>query len=267
MRDISLKELLEAGCHFGHQTNRWHPKAKEYIFGERDGVHIIDLAKTREGLIKAAEYLKQLAANNGSVVFVGTKRQARAVVEEGVKSVREKDPARSNFYSLLERWPGGLLTNFEVIKRNNLDTIVKLRDDISNNRFVTKKEKLLAQRKLDRYTRIYGGLVGLEKAPDAIFVVDVKKDSLAIKEAFRTGVVVVAITDTNVDPGLVKFGIPANDDAVGSVKIIVEYLTAAWVEGIGERKTEKLETGFANVGGIEEGKREEAVEKKEEQNG
>lgn len=224
MREISLKELLEAGCHFGHQANRWQPKAATFIFGERDGVHVIDLAKTKAGLVAAAEYLKNLAASGGTVVFVGTKRQAKIIVEEAAK--------KANFYYVLERWPGGLLTNFDIIKKNNLDAIVKLEEDIKNNAFVTKKEKLLAGRKLEKYKKAYGGLVGLTKIPDAIFLVDIKKEDGALREALRTNTTVVAITDTNTDPETVTYGIPANDDAIGSIKIIVDYLADAWIEGL-----------------------------------
>lgn len=229
MRDITLKELLEAGCHFGHQTNRWHPKAASYIYGARDGVHVIDLTKTRAGLIRAGEYLTELAKSGGSVVFVGTKRQAKPIVEETAK--------RGGYYFLLERWPGGLLTNFDIIKKNNLDAILKLQEDIAANRFAIKKEKLLAQRLLDKYQRLYGGLVGLTKIPDAVILIDVKKDAGTVREAARTGVKIVAITDTNVDPGPVDFPIPANDDAVGSIKIIVDYLTDAWIEGLTKSKS------------------------------
>ncbi len=246
MKDISLKDLLEAGCHFGHQTNRWNPKAAGYIYGERGGVHVIDLVKTREGLIKAGEFLKDLARNGGSVVFVGVKRQARVVAEESIskisKSSDESDSSnKTNFYYLLERWPGGLLTNFGVIKKNNLDAIVNLRDQIAQNKFVTKKEKLLAQRKLDKYTKVYGGLVGLEKLPEAIIFIDVKKEDGAVREALATGVKIAAICDTNVDPTAIDLQIPANDDAVGSIKIIVDYLVDAWIEGLGERKEEKTQ--------------------------
>jgi small subunit ribosomal protein S2 len=237
MKDISLKDLLEAGCHFGHQTNRWHPKAASFIYGGREGVHIIDLVKTREGLIAAAEYLKNLAKNGGTVVFVGTKRQAQEVLQENITRL----PANSGFYYLTDRWPAGFLTNFETIKKNNLDAIVKLREDITNNNFVTKKEKLLAQRKLDKYTRVYGGLVGLEKLPDAAFFVDIKREDLAVKEAVRTNRDIVAIVDTNTDPEPVKYQIPANDDAVGSVKIIMDYLVDAWIEGRNElNKTNEI---------------------------
>lgn len=240
MKDITLKELLEAGCHFGHQTNRWHPKAAQYIFGARDGVHIIDLVKTRDGLLQTAEYLKELAKNGGSVLFVGTKRQAKVIVQEAAGKVRgENSDKTGNFYYLLERWPGGLLTNFDVIKKNNLDTILKLREDIANSNFVTKKEKLLGQRKLDKYTRLYGGLVGLSKVPDAVFFIDVRKDNGAVAEATRTGVNVVAITDTNVDPTPVKYQVPANDDAVGSIKIITDYLVDAWNEGLSQQVKEE----------------------------
>lgn len=241
MKDITLKELLEAGCHFGHQTNRWHPKAASYIYGARDNVHIIDLVKTRDGLLKAAGYLRDLAKSGGTVLFVGTKRQARQVVEDGVERVHGSQPD-GNFYYLLERWPGGILTNFGVIKKNNLDAILKLRDDINANRFVTKKERLLAQRQLDKYDRVYGGLVGLVKLPDVVFFVDVKKERGAVEEAVRTGVPIVAMVDTNCDPTPVAWQIPANDDAVGSIKIIVDYLVEAWMEGLEEKsKIEKKE--------------------------
>lgn len=232
MRDITLKELLEAGCHFGHQTNRWHPKAGEYIFSSREGVHVIDLVKTRDGLIKAGQYLTETARNGGSIIFVGTKRQSQEIVKEIAKKVREQKPENSNFYYLLERWPGGLLTNFDIIKKNNLDAIIKLQDDIANNNFVTKKEKLLGQRKLDRYNKLYGGLVGLQKTPDAIFLVDIRKEAGAVREAISSNTKIVAITDTNVNPEPVNLGIPANDDAVGSIKIIIEYLADAWLEGL-----------------------------------
>ncbi len=239
MKDITLRELLEAGCHFGHQTTRWHPKASVYIYGAKDGVHIIDLAKTKDGLVAAAEYLKDLAKNGKSVLFVGTKRQGQELIEEIAKKVRDNNE-NSNFYYLLERWPGGLLTNFDVIKKNNLDTIVKLKEDIANNSgFATKKEKLLAQRKLDKYEKLYGGLVGLTKVPDAVFFLDIRKEAGAVKEAVRAGVKIVAITDTNVDPNPIDFGIPANDDAVGSIKIITEYLGDAWSEGLSERVKEE----------------------------
>ena len=239
MRDITLKDLLEAGCHFGHNTNRWHPKAADFIYGDREGVHIIDLAKTHAGLLSAAEFLKDLAKNGGTVLFVGIKRQAQPLLKENIQKVSDKIKENSGFYYLTERWPGGLLTNFPVIKKNNLDAIVKLRDDIANNRFVTKKEKLLASRKLEKYQKVYGGLVGLEKAPDAMFLVDIRKEDGAVREAVRSGVKIIAITDTNTDPQNVTYPIPANYDAAWSIKIILDYLVDACVEGRKEPQQHK----------------------------
>ncbi|MCL4398130.1 30S ribosomal protein S2 [Patescibacteria group bacterium] len=256
MTDITLKQLLEAGCHFGHQTNRWQPKAARFIYGEREGVHIIDLTKTREGLLSAAKYLHDLAKSGGTILFVGTKRQAQPVLTENVARMKGALPENSNFYYLTNRWPGGALTNFETIKHNNLDSILKLREDIANSNFVTKKEKLLASRKLEKYEQLYGGLVGLSKIPDAIFLVDIKRDDLAVREATRTGATIVAITDTNTNPEPVKYQIPANDDAVGSIKIIMDYLVDAWTEGRQEA-----------VKDAEKQAKEEAKKKAKEENG
>lgn len=244
MRDISLKELLEAGCHFGHQTNRWNPKAAEFIYGGRDGVHIIDLAKTKEGLVAAATHLHDIAKKGGTVLFVGTKRQAAEVMRDSISKVRGDGENTNNFYYLLERWPGGLLTNFGEIKKNNLDEIVDLTERIAANKFVTKKEKLLASRKLEKYKKVYGGLVGLKELPSAVFFVDIRKEAGAIKEATSAGVTMLGISDTNTNPQTINFAIPANDDAVGSLKIILDYLTDAWMEGYSkmEKTVEPLAT-------------------------
>lgn len=233
MKDITLKDLLEAGCHFGHQSNRWHPKAAKYIYGERDGVHIIDLVKTKAGLEEAAAFLKNLAQNDGSVIVVGTKRQALDIVTEAVAKVKEKFPEKSNFYYLLERWPGGLLTNFDVIAKN-LTKVSELDEVIASSRR-TKKEKLLAKREQERLKKYYGGLLGLKKLPDAIFIIDPKKENGAVSEALRTGVKIVAICDSNCDPEGIDLQIPANDDAVGSIKIITDCLADAWLEGLALR--------------------------------
>jgi small subunit ribosomal protein S2 len=221
MKDISLKDLLEAGCHFGHKTARWYPKAAKYIFTEREGSHVIDLAQTKAGLEAAGKYLFELAKTGGSIIFVGAKKQTTEVVVEAAK--------KAGVYYLALRWPGGLLTNFLVMKRN-LDRIKDLESKISDSTF-TKKEKLLAKRKMDKMLVLYGGLQGLEKIPDAIFLVDVKKFAGAVREAVSNGVKIIAICDTNIDPDKVDFPVPANDDAVGSVKIIVDYLAECWIEG------------------------------------
>lgn len=221
MKDVSLKDLLEAGCHFGHKAARWYPKATPYIFTQRDGVHIIDLLQTKSGLEDAGKYLMELAKSGGAVIFVGAKRQAQTVIEEAAK--------RSGAFYLTQRWPGGMLTNFPVMKKN-LDRIKSLEAKITDDTF-TKKEKLLAKREMEKLLVLYGGLQGMEKLPEAIFVVDVKKFAGAIREAGSMGVKIVAITDTNVDPEPVDYQIPANDDAVGSIKIIVDYLADCWSEG------------------------------------
>ncbi len=241
MKDISLKELLEAGCHFGHQTNRWNPKASDYIYGNRDGVHIIDLAKTKAGLVATAKLFKELAKANEPIIFVATKRQAREIMDAILLRINEA-AHDNNFFYLLERWPGGLLTNFEVIKRNNLDEIVNLENQITADAFVTKKEKLLASRKLEKYKKVYGGLVGLKKTPSTIFLVDVRKEEGAVREAVATGVKVLGIVDTNTNPTGITEAIPANDDAVGSLKIIIDYLAEAWLEGLAERQKEDINT-------------------------
>ncbi|MDO8515091.1 MAG: 30S ribosomal protein S2 [bacterium] len=222
MRDISLKDLLEAGCHFGHKAARWYPKAAEYIFAQREGVHIIDLIKTKARLEDAGKYLFELGKSGGTIVFVGAKRQAKLVIEEAAK--------RSGSYFLTQRWPGGFLTNFPVMKKN-LDRIKEMEVRTQDDKTFTKKERLLAKREMEKLLVLYGGVQGLEKAPDAIFVVDIRKFAGAVREATSIGVKLVAITDTNVDPEPVNYPIPANDDAVGSIKIIVDYLADCYLEG------------------------------------
>lgn len=249
MKDITLKDLLEAGCHFGHQSNRWHPKAKQFIYTERDGVHIIDLVKTLDCLHKASEYLKAVAVSGGTVLVVGTKRQAQQIIGECAKKVLDSIPTGGGFYFLTEHWPGGMLTNFDTIKKNNLDMIVSLKRDIDANNFVTKKEKLLAQRKHDRYAKVFSGAVGLQKRPSVLFVVDVKREAGAVKEANSVGVPVVAMVDTNSDPVGVSYPVPTNDDASGSIKIICDYLTGSWIEGkkeFGNKAVEETEVKKAN---------------------
>ncbi len=231
MKDIALKDLLEAGCHFGHQSTRWHPKAAGYIYTEREGVHIIDLAKTREGLVAAGNYLRETAKTGGTVIFAGVKRQAKGIVAEAAK--------KAGVFYLTERWPGGLLTNFPVLKKN-LDRITELKAKSSDQGY-TKKERLLAYREMEKLLRQYEGLVGMERIPEAVYLIDIKKMAGAVREAHKTGVKIVAITDTNVDPNQVDFGIPANDDAVGSIKIITDYLADAWIEGKKEYKEPKAE--------------------------
>ena len=223
MKDISLKDLLEAGCHFGHQSNRWHPKAAKYIYTERDGVHIIDLVKTREGLLAAGEYLYDLAKKGGTVIFVATKRQAKPIAQELINKVNESfGDQYSGFHHLLERWPGGMLTNFEVLSKN-FQKMGALLDQAASPT-LTKKERLLAKREHDKLGKFYDGVKSLAKLPDAIFLVDPKRELGCVKEASVTGVKIVGICDTNCNPDPINYPIPANDDAVGSIKIIMSYL-------------------------------------------
>ena len=226
MRDIQLKELLEAGCHFGHKASRWYPKASGYIFVEREGIHVIDLAQTKSGLENAGKYLTELAKNGGTIIFVGAKKQAKTVIEDAAK--------RAGVFYLTKRWPGGLLTNFAILKKN-LDRVKELESRITDVSF-TKKERLLAKRKMEKLLVLYGGLLGMEKVPEAVFIVDIKKFAGAIREAIATNLKIVAICDTNVDPEPVDYPIPANDDAVGSIKIIVDYLADAIIFGKEEFK-------------------------------
>lgn len=223
-KEISLKSLLEAGCHFGHQVRRWNPKMKPYLYEARQGIHIFDLVKTKEGLERAIEFIKKAAAEGKKIIFVGTKRQARAVIEEEAKKI--------GIPFVNERWIGGTITNWEQIKKN-IDKLVKMREEKQKGEYkkYTKKEQILKDREIVRLERFYGGLVGLEDRPDIIFVVDVRKENVAVKEAKRRGVTIVALVDSDSDPEGIDYLIPGNDDAVGSVRFIVGKIAEAVGEG------------------------------------
>jgi len=217
---INLKELLEAGCHFGHQARRWNPKMEKYIYTKRDGVHIFDLGITAEKLKKAMEFVRDLVAEKKQVVFVGTKRQAAAIVKEEAVKCGEA------FAS--ERWLGGSITNWEEINKR-IKYMKELEEKKEKGEFknYTKKENLLIDREIIKLNRFMGGLRDLTGVPAAMFVVDVKKEIVAVKEARVKGVPVVGIIDTNSDPDLVDYPIPANDDAVSSIKLIVSKIAEA----------------------------------------
>lgn len=228
MREITLEELLEAGCHFGHQVTRSNPKAREFIFEERDNIHIIDLAKTKQGLEEAAAFVKDLASKNGVLVVVGTKRQARSIVEEEVKRA-----ADANLFYITNRWVGGLLTNFQEVSKNfkkYSDYVTDLQDDEVKARY-TKKEVGGWGKEKDKLEKLYGGVAKITKKPEALFIIDSHLENLAVREALSTHVPTVALVDTNADPAVIDYPIPANDDAVGSVKLIVSYIIDAWIEG------------------------------------
>jgi small subunit ribosomal protein S2 len=226
MEKVTLEELLEAGCHFGHQVTRSNPKAREFIYEARDNIHIIDLVKTKQGLEEAAVFVKTLASKGGSLIIVGTKRQARGIVEEEIKK------APDVFY-VTNRWVGGLLTNFSEVSKN-FKKLKEISDNLQNEEFkakYTKKEIGLWERERQKLEGLYGGVKTLTKNPDALFIIDSHLEDLAVREAMRMGVTTVAIVDTNADPNIIDYPIPANDDAVGSIKLITSYIVDAWVEG------------------------------------
>jgi len=230
MKEITLEELLEAGCHFGHQVIRSNPKARDFVFEARDNIQIIDLAKTKEGLEEAAAYVKELAQKGGSLLVVGTKRQAQQIVEEEVKRVKH---AEGNIFYVTKRWVGGILTNTLEISKNikKLKDITKMLSDSSEKAKYTKKELGIIDKEKHRLETLYGGIEEMKKAPDALFIIDSHMEHLAVKEAIRMRVPTVAIVDTNSDPKIIDYPIPANDDAVGSIKLIVAYIISAWEEG------------------------------------
>lgn len=231
MEEITLQSLLEAGCHFGHKSERWHPKATEFIYAKKDGIHIIDLAKTKAGLDAAVAFVKELVAGGGELLFVATKRQAMGVVREAAQTAGAP--------YLVERWIGGFLTNWEEVKKN-IDKIINLEADRDAGRW--KKMPKHEQGKLGRYIErlkiFYGGVLLVKEKPNALFLVDVRREHAAVREAARVGIPVVAIVDTNSDPTGINYVIPANDDAVGSIKLIADTIGAAYKEGKDAREKE-----------------------------
>lgn len=233
MKDISLKELLEAGCHFGHQTTRWNPKMKPYIFTARDRIHIFDLVKTKAGLEEAVAFVKATASQGGQIIFIGTKRQAQDIIREAAKEV--------NMPYVTERWVGGLITNWHQLKKR-LNHLADLKAGKVEGRFKnrTKKENLLIDREIAKMERMFGGVTGLKDIPAAVFVTDARKDSSALKEARASGVKTIAIADTNVNPDFIDYLIPANDDAVKCLQLLVGAMAEAVAEGL-KQKGEKRE--------------------------
>lgn len=257
MKDINLKDLLEAGCHFGHQVPRWNPKAASFIYAVRDGIHIIDLAKTKQGLEEAAAFVKTTASLGRSIIFVGTKHQARNIVAE--------ESQRVGAMYLSERWPGGLLTNWWEIKKN-LEKLGKMRQEKKTGAWekFTKKEQQLLDKELKKLENLYGGIAQLKELPGALFLIDIRKEEAAVREASKTQVTVVAVVDTNANPDLVDYPIPGNDDAVGSIKIITSYLADAYKEGrdLFEKKAEKTKETEETKGTTEKKEKKPVAKKK-----
>jgi small subunit ribosomal protein S2 len=248
MKQITLEELLEAGCHFGHQVTRSNPKARDFVFEARDNIQIIDLAKTKEGLEEALEFVTKLGERGGNLLIVGTKRQARPIIDEEIARAKEllkddKTDSINKLFYITQRWIGGVLTNFPEVSKN-FQKLKDLEEKLASSEEkakYTKKEVGQWDKERQRLNSFYQGIVNLKQKPDAIFIVDSHLENLAVKEALSVGVPTVAIVDTNADPFLVTYPIPANDDAVGSIKLIVGHVMDAWVEGIKNQKPPKAE--------------------------
>jgi small subunit ribosomal protein S2 len=220
----TIKELLEAGAHFGHQTSRWHPAMKKYIFTKRNGIHIIDLEQTTAMLDKACQFVQQIAAEGGTILFVGTKKQAQEAIEQ--------EAQRCGMFYVNQRWLGGVLTNFATIQAR-IDYLVRLEDQQSRGDFerLPKKEALKLGEEIERLNRHMGGFKEMTNLPDALFIVDPIKENIALAEAKRVGIPVVAIVDTNCNPANIDHPIPANDDAIRAIKLICSKIADAVIEG------------------------------------
>ncbi|WP_404452649.1 30S ribosomal protein S2 [Virgibacillus necropolis] len=223
MSVISMKQLLEAGVHFGHQTRRWNPKMKKYIFTERNGIYIIDLQKTVKKVDEAYKYVKEIAADGGTVLFVGTKKQAQ-------DSVRD-EATRSGMYFVNQRWLGGTLTNFETIRKRiaRLKSIERMEED-GTFEVLPKKEVVDLLKEKDRLMKFLGGIKEMKKLPDAMFVIDPRKERIAIAEAHKLNIPIIGIVDTNCDPDEIDYVIPANDDAIRAVKLLTSKMADAIIE-------------------------------------
>ncbi len=219
-----IKQLLEAGVHFGHQTKRWNPKMKKFIFGERSGIYIIDLEKTAECIEKVKVFLKELTAKGESILFVGTKKQAKGIIRE--------EAIRASMFYVNERWLGGLLTNFQTIKKsiNRLKSIKQMQEDGTFNN-LTKKEVLHLKKEMSKLEKNLIGILNMEKLPQAIFVIDSKKESTAVNEARKLEIPLIALIDTNCNPDLIDYPIPGNDDAMKSIKLITSLVADTLIEG------------------------------------
>ncbi|MBN1882077.1 MAG: 30S ribosomal protein S2 [Deltaproteobacteria bacterium] len=253
MSAVTMKELLEAGVHFGHQTKRWNPKMKPYIFGARNGIYIIDLQKTIAEFDKAYQFISKVAFSGGTILYVGTKRQAQqAIMEEAI---------RAGMHYVTGRWLGGTLTNFVTIK-NSIDRLKRLEVFLNDEaaEALTKKERLGRTREMEKLNKNLGGIKEMTKLPDAVFVVDPRKERIAVNEAKKLGIPVIAVIDTNCDPDPIDYIIPGNDDAIRSIRLFSSKLTNAIIQGRQQSKRE-----VAPDTGEEPDKADEAQETKAEE--
>jgi len=240
--NVSLRDLLEAGVHFGHQTRRWNPRMKPYIYGQKNGVHIIDIQKTARALVEASRFVTTLVSRNQSILFVGTKRAAQEIVQEEAK--------RSNQFFVSDRWLGGTLTNFQTVKKSieRLNTLTRARNE---GRFeqLTKKEALELTREIEKMEKSLGGIKEMRGLPGALFVIDPKKEHIAVKEANKLGIPVVALCDTNCDPDGIAYVIPGNDDAIKSIRLFVSAVADAAADGLSSGRGDAVHA--TNEGGPE----------------
>jgi small subunit ribosomal protein S2 len=241
MTEISMKQLLEAGVHFGHQTSRWNPKMKPYIFGARNGIHIIDLQQTVKMFRTSYDFVRDLAAAGGSMLFVGTKKQAQDIVRE--------EAERCAMFYVNNRWLGGMLTNFQTI-RASIERLKKLEEQMADPAMVnalTKKEMSDLGREHTKLMAVLGGIKNMRRLPDALFVIDTKKEEIAVAEANRLNVPVVAVVDTNCDPDLISYRVPGNDDAIRAIKLFTAAVADAVIEG--KQLQEERQKGQADLAG------------------
>ncbi len=232
MSSVSQEQLLEAGCHFGHLTRKWNPKMAPYIFMEQDGIHIIDLNKTSMKLDEASSAIRNMVKSGRRILFVATKKQAKEIIKEAA--------AQTNMPFATERWLGGMLTNFATVRKSikKMQTIDKMATD-GTYANINKKEKLMLEREKAKLAKVLGGIADMSRLPSALFIVDVKREHLAVAEALKLNIPTIAMVDTNSDPTNIDFPIPSNDDSSKSIKLIVDVIVRAIEEGQLDRKKEK----------------------------
>ncbi|MBN1587348.1 MAG: 30S ribosomal protein S2 [Candidatus Omnitrophica bacterium] len=246
-----IKQLLEAGVHFGHQKGRWNPKMRPFIFGERKGIYIIDLRRTAVCLQKACDFLENLVSQGEHILFVGTKRQAQPIIEEAAK--------RSGMFYVNTRWLGGTLTNFETIRKrvNRLKEIQRMKED-GTVKLLKKKEVVQLDKELAKLQRNLGGIAEMDRLPSAVFVVDCMREDIAVREANKLGISVIAMLDTNADPDPIDYPIPANDDAIRSIRLVLEKLVEAVERGLQARHAVRRVVATSEAVGTDAGESAES---------
>lgn len=254
---VSLEELVKSGAHFGHQSRRWNPKMAEFLYGEKDGIHIFDLTKTKEKLEEALEVIRETAKAGKTILFIGTKKQVKEKLAETAKA--------TNSFFINERWLGGTLSNFEQI-RKSVKKLADLKKGLAGGEFrdYTKKERLLLEREMIRLERIVGGLTGIEKRPDLLIVIDTKKEGSVIKEARRLKVTMIGVSDSNADPNDTDYVIPMNDDATNALAYILDLMRDTILEGQGKEVNNKQSLATAKQKAINKEQRTKEDEKTEE---